>query len=59
MAVIFDEEKQTLTLNTDDSSYQMKIAPHGLLLHTWYGPGIRDDMSDLINFRDRGFSGSD
>lgn len=57
MAVIFDEEKQTLTLNTDDSSYQMKISPHGLLLHTWYGPGIRDDMSYLINFRDRGFSG--
>ncbi len=58
MSILYNENDQTITLNTDHSSYQMKIGPCGLLVHTYYGPSANGDMSWCLSFRDRGFSGN-
>lgn len=58
MAVRFDEKKNLFTLQTLDSTYQMKVDDHGVLLHTYYGAAADEtDFSYLIGSEDRGFSG--
>ena len=58
MAVRFDEKKNLFTLQTLDSTYQMKVDDHGVLLHTYYGAPVDEtDFSYLIGPEDRGFSG--
>lgn len=58
MAVRFDEKKNLFTLQTLDSTYQMKVDDHGVLLHTYYGaPADETDFFYLIGPEDRGFSG--
>ncbi|MBD9013741.1 MAG: alpha-galactosidase [Lachnospiraceae bacterium] len=58
MAVRFDEKKNLFTLQTLDSTYQMKVDDHGVLLHTYYGVAADEtDFSYLIGPEDRGFSG--
>ncbi|MEY8338044.1 alpha-galactosidase [Lachnospiraceae bacterium 62-35] len=57
MSVIYNESKQTFTLQTANSTYQMKISEYGYLLHLYYGDKIDDeDLSYLIQLQDRGFS---
>ena len=56
MAIIYNEQDATITLQTCNTSYQMKIGPLGLLLHTYYGPAIQMDAGCRIICRDRGFS---
>ena len=56
MPVIFNKEDSTITLHTNNTSYQMKIGPLGLLLHTYYGPTMNMDAGCGIVYRDRGFS---
>lgn len=58
MPILFNEDAQTLTLHTAHTTYQMKVMHHGLLVHTYYGPSCEGDMSYLIQYRDRGFSGN-
>lgn len=59
MAIIFNEEKKTFTLNTKNTSYQMKIGNLEYLKHLYYGPSIEDeDLSYQIKRYDRGFSGN-
>ncbi len=59
MAIIFNEKSKTITLNTKNTSYQMKIGNLDYLLHLYYGLGICDaDMSYQIMQYDRGFSGN-
>lgn len=59
MGIIFNEKSKTLTLNTRNTSYQMKIGNLDYLLHLYYGPSICDaDMSYQIMQYDRGFSGN-
>ncbi len=59
MSIVWNKQDKTITLYTNNSSYQMKIDSHNVLLHTYYGKKIEDmDMSYLINYRDRGFSGN-
>lgn len=58
MAILFDQNRKTITIHTKNSSYQMKIGPCDFLLHTYYGPKADGDMSDCIVYRDRGFSGN-
>ena len=51
MAIIINNEEKLFTLQTKNSSYQMKVDNHGLLLHTYYGKKIPVmDMS--YNFDD-------
>ena len=53
----YDASQRTITLSTRSTSYQMKLHPTGVLLHTYYGPRLRGgDLSRLICPEDRGFS---
>lgn len=53
----FSKDNNTITLHTKASSYQMKIDPYGVLLHTYYGRRISyGDISNLIVYEDRGFA---
>lgn len=59
MAIIYNEERKTITLHTAHTTYQMHIAPHNFLQHTYYGKRIDDeDMSYLILNYDRACSGN-
>ena len=58
MAVKFNEETKTFTLQTSKSTYKMKVDSYGMLLHTYYGfPTDESDLSYLIAPDDHGFSG--
>lgn len=58
MAIIYDEEKKLFSLNTKNTTYQMKVDKFGFLLHTYYGNKIQGDASYMIVNQDRGFSGN-
>ena len=59
MAIVYHEKDKTITLQTAHSTYQMKIAPYGVLQHTYYGGKVsQGDMSGLWQAYDRGFSGN-
>ena len=59
MGIFFDESRKLLTLETADTSYQMRVDAHGFLRHLYYGASVgRSDMSYLYNDYDRGFSGN-
>lgn len=55
--IIQDDKKRIFTLQTRNTTYQLKADENGVLLHTYYGPKIQGgDLSRLIRFADRGFS---
>ena len=57
--IVYDKGNGTYTLHTRRTTYQMKADAHGVLLHTYYGPRLDgEDLSRLIQYADRGFSGS-
>lgn len=58
MSIVFNKSAKTISLHTAHTTYQMKIMHHGQLAHTYYGLRCDDDMSYLIQYRDRGFSGN-
>ena len=45
MAVYVNEKQRTFTLQTKNTTYQMKVDAYGMLLHTYYGE--KTDNSDL------------
>lgn len=59
MAIQISPDGRTFTLQTKESSYQMKADAYGVLLHTWYGKKIEaENLEDLIFRSDVGFSGN-
>jgi alpha-galactosidase len=57
MSIRYIESKKTFTLQTRNSTYQMKVSEYGYLLHLYYGERLEDeDLSYLIHLQDRGFS---
>ncbi len=59
MAIKWNSEKKLITIETKNTSYQMKIDKYQNLLHTYYGAKIGDDdMSQEFVSIDRGFSGN-
>ncbi len=70
MAALLENEKGSLymaiiirdnvfTLQTKNSTYQMKADSKGVLLHTYYGKKTDEtDYSYMISMADRGFSGN-
>lgn len=59
MAILFQEEKQIFTLQTENSTWQMQVSPYGHLLHLYYGRKIEQTSMDyLVQGMNRGFSGS-
>lgn len=59
MSIIFNKQYKTFSLQTQNTTYQMKIGKFDYLFHTYYGPSIMDeDVSYQIKQYDRGFSGN-
>lgn len=56
MAILFQENDRTFTLQTKQTTYQMKIDDFGYLLHLYYGGKISGNMDYLLTYYDRGFS---
>lgn len=59
MAVYVDKESRVFTLQTQNTTYQMKADDQGVFLHIYYGEKTDNgDKSYLIRCADRGFSGN-
>ena len=59
MGIIIDEHNKVFTLQTKNSTYQMKVDALNVLLHTYYGKRTDEaDKSKMIYMADRGFSGN-
>ena len=58
MAIIFHEEENYFSLTTNKTEYQIKIDSFNYCLHSYYGKKVGQDMSYLLSYEDRGFSGS-
>lgn len=59
MAIYIDEQKKLFTLSTKNTSYQMMADKYLVLNHLYYGENIgQEDMSYLLDYQDRGFSGN-
>ena len=58
MPILFDKGKKIFTLNTENSTYQMKADSFGYLLHLYYGRKTQGFADWILTFADRGFSGS-
>lgn len=59
MAIVINENCNTFTIQTKNSTYQMKVDKYDVLLHTYYGEKTDNtDKSVLFYQADRGFSGN-
>ena len=58
MAISYQSEKRIFTLQTENTTYQMKVDDFGFLLHLYYGGKISGEMDYLLTYLDRGFSGN-
>ena len=58
MAVFYQQSNRIFTLQTNHSTYQMKVDDMGFLLHLYYGSKVSGDMDYLLTYYDRGFSGN-
>ena len=58
MAIVYQKEQRIFTLQTNHSTYQMKIDDFGFLLHLYYGSRTDGNMDYLLTYYDRGFSGN-
>ena len=58
MAISFLPDSGVFTLETQNTTYQMKISDCGYLLHSYYGEKARGDLSYLLYRADHGFSGN-
>lgn len=58
MAIYYEEQEQIFTLETINSTYQMKVDRFGFLLHLYYGKRVSGSMEYLLTYYDRGFSGN-
>lgn len=59
MGIFVSGNDRVFTLQTKDSTYQMKADAHDVLLHTYYGKRIDpEDLEELIFKADVGFSGN-
>lgn len=55
--IIYNSELKTFYLETENSSYVMRVLDNGTLMHVYYGAKIsQDDVSYRNYFRDRSFS---
>lgn len=58
MAIRFWEKDGIFSIDTKNSSYQMKVDDYGFLLHLYYGGRTGGSMEYLLTYADRGFSGN-
>lgn len=59
MAIITNQYHDTFTIQTKNSTYQMKVDKQGVLLHSYYGEKTDNTDKSLLYYQaDRGFSGN-
>ncbi len=58
MAINYQHKNHIFTLDTENSTYQMKVDDFGFLLHLYYGGKVSGNMDYLLTYYDRGFSGN-
>lgn len=58
MAINYQQNNHLFTLDTEHTTYQMKVDGLGVLLHLYYGGKISGSMEYLLTYYDRGFSGN-
>ena len=58
MAIKYDDKQKVFYLVTADTEYQFKIDHNNHLLHLYYGGKVGQDMSDILTFQNRAFSGN-
>lgn len=58
MAIIIDQTEKLFTIQTKNSTYQMKADSYGFLLHLYYGRHMEGSAEYLLAYYDRGFSGN-
>ena len=58
MAIYYHSSSHIFTLDTKNTTYQMKVDDYGFLLHLYYGARITGSMDYLLTYMDRGFSGN-
>ena len=58
MGIIYCEKDRTFTLQTKNTTYQMRVDRYGFLLHLYYGKKTDGCMDYLLTYYDRGFSGN-
>ena len=58
MAIVYSRKDRTFTIHTENTTYQMQVDPYGFLLHLYYGRRTQGCMEFLLNYGDRGFSGT-
>lgn len=58
MAIRYWKEKQIFSIDTKNTTYQMKVDSCGFLLHLYYGAKVNGAMDYLLTYADRGFSGN-
>ncbi len=52
MAIIFNEQQRTYTIQTKNTTYQMKLNAFDVLLHTYYGRRIEGDDLGYVAYYD-------
>ncbi len=57
MAIYTDEVKRIITLQTENTTYQMQADEHNVLLHLYYGRKTVGTTEYLLTYADKGFSG--
>lgn len=58
MAIQYRQNERIFTLNTEHTTYQIKVDKYGFLLHLYYGAKVDGNMDYLLTYYDRGFSGN-
>ena len=58
LPIVFEPEKRTFTIETKNTTYQMMVDDHDVLLHLYYGRKSKGSMDYLLTYADRGFSGN-
>ena len=51
-------ENKVFQIETEHTSYQMKVDEYGVLNHLWYGAKTNCCMDYLLDYPDVGFSGN-
>lgn len=56
MAITVQENGRLFTINTKNTTYQMKADRYGVLLHLYYGRRAEGSMEYLLTYADRGYA---
>ena len=56
MAITIQENGRLFTINTRNTTYQMKADRYGVLLHLYYGRRTEGSMEYLLTYADRGYA---